>query len=380
MAAMNDSTRPDAAPQLGRRAFVLGMLPAALAAAQPRSPQHVLVYRQPGRFGGWPANHGIWSWGNEILVGFSAGYFKHREWMYHQNDPAKPEVPAFARSLDGGSTWTVREAPEQMLPRWGGKTGGPLDEPMEFTHPGFAWTMRFNDSNVGPTVYWYSLDKGSTWLGPFEFPALGLRGIPGRTNFLVFGRHDAMAFLTASKTNGREGRPFCARTRDGGMTWEFVSYLCPEPAGFAIMPAAVALRDGTLVATVRCREPGPAQRDWIDTYSSSDQGKTWTKLAPAAPDTGRGGNPASMLALPDGRIVVVYGYRNEPYSMRARLSSDGGRSWGDEIFLRRDGKAPDLGYPRSILRPDGAIVSLYYFNDDVHNERFIEAAIWRPGA
>ena len=38
--------------------------------------QHVMVYHQPGRFGGWPANHGIWSWGNEILVGFSAGLFQ----------------------------------------------------------------------------------------------------------------------------------------------------------------------------------------------------------------------------------------------------------------------------------------------------------------
>ena len=38
---------------------------------------NVLVYKEPGRFGGWPANHGIWSWGNEIVVGFSAAYFKH---------------------------------------------------------------------------------------------------------------------------------------------------------------------------------------------------------------------------------------------------------------------------------------------------------------
>src|SRR5213596_2064373 len=38
--------------------------------------KHIKVYYQPGRFGGWPANHGIWSWGDEILVGFSAGYHK----------------------------------------------------------------------------------------------------------------------------------------------------------------------------------------------------------------------------------------------------------------------------------------------------------------
>ncbi len=365
----------------GRRALLLGSLPAGLLAArQPGVLKHVLVYRQPGRFGGWPANHGLWSWGDEILVGFSAAYFKKREWMYHQADPEQPEVPAFARSLDGGETWSIREAPEQMLPRWGGKPGRPLDEPMEFTHPGFAWTLRFNNSNTGPTVYWYSLDKGHTWRGPFEFPSLGLPGIPGRTDYLVLGRRQAMVFLTAAKSNGREGRPFCARTRDGGRNWQFVSYLGPEPAGFAIMPAAVKLADGSLVAAVRRRETAPTpQRDWIDTYSSRDEGKTWRQLDPGAPDTGRGGNPASLLRLQDGRICLIYGYRSEPYSMRARLSTDSGRSWGSDIFLRRGGKAPDLGYPRSVVRRDGSIVSVYYFNDGVHNERFLEAVLWDPG-
>ncbi len=36
-------------------------------------PRHVMVYHRPGQFAGWPANHGIWCWGDEILVGFSAG-------------------------------------------------------------------------------------------------------------------------------------------------------------------------------------------------------------------------------------------------------------------------------------------------------------------
>jgi hypothetical protein len=33
-----------------------------------------------------------------------------------------------------------------------------------------------------------------------------------------------------------------------------------------------------------------------------------------------------------------------------------------------------------VVRPDGKIVTVYYFNDDVHNERFIEAVIWDPGS
>jgi hypothetical protein len=37
----------------------------------------VVVYREPDRFGEWPANNGIWVWGDEIVVGFMQGYFKN---------------------------------------------------------------------------------------------------------------------------------------------------------------------------------------------------------------------------------------------------------------------------------------------------------------
>ena len=36
--------------------------------------KHVIVYKEAGRFCGWPANYGTWSWGNEILVGFRFSY------------------------------------------------------------------------------------------------------------------------------------------------------------------------------------------------------------------------------------------------------------------------------------------------------------------
>ena len=36
--------------------------------------EHITLYREPGRYAGWPANYGIWAWGDEIVVGFAAGY------------------------------------------------------------------------------------------------------------------------------------------------------------------------------------------------------------------------------------------------------------------------------------------------------------------
>jgi hypothetical protein len=46
--------------------------------------------------------------------------------------------------------------------------------------------------------------------------------------------------------------------------------------------------------------------------------------------------------------------------------------------LRKDGAFWDVGYPRSVQRPDGKVVTVYYFADDRNKERFIGATIWEP--
>ena len=66
--------------------------------------QHVTIYRKPGRYAGWPANYGIWAWGDEIVVGFTLGYFEGGE-QFHTRDKSRPFLPMQARSLDGGLTW-----------------------------------------------------------------------------------------------------------------------------------------------------------------------------------------------------------------------------------------------------------------------------------
>ena len=67
MAAMMDRIRWMCCVVLS--ALVICM--AAHAKEKEATMKHVKVYYEPGRFGGWPANHGIWSWDSEILVGFS---------------------------------------------------------------------------------------------------------------------------------------------------------------------------------------------------------------------------------------------------------------------------------------------------------------------
>src|ERR1044071_66749 len=81
-----------------------------------RPPVSVTIYAEPGRYGGWPANHGIWSWGNEIVVGFTAAYFQWIGPDRHPYDRTKPEEPYLARSVDGGETWSIEPTPALVPP------------------------------------------------------------------------------------------------------------------------------------------------------------------------------------------------------------------------------------------------------------------------
>ncbi|HEY3395628.1 MAG TPA: hypothetical protein VGK58_23200 [Lacipirellulaceae bacterium] len=46
--------------------------------------------------------------------------------------------------------------------------------------------------------------------------------------------------------------------------------------------------------------------------------------------------------------------------------------------IRGNGGGRDLGYPRSVQRPDGKIVTVYYFHDEPKGDRYIAATIWEP--
>jgi CubicO group peptidase (beta-lactamase class C family) len=357
-------------------------------ARAPETVQHTLVYHRPGRFGGWPANHGIWSWGDEILVGFSAGYYKDLGPERHAIDREKPEAHLLARSRDGGKTWTIEDPSAQgaLIPAGRALHGvtppGLREQPwrdcpggIDFTHPDFALTVRMTDVNAGPSRFSYSTDRGKTWLGPFKLPLFGQPGIAARTDYLVNGKHDCTLFLTAAKTDGREGRPLCVRTTDGGRTWQFVGWIGGEPKGYAIMPATVRLHGPELLTAIRRRED---RKSWIETYRSPDDGKTWRPDAVPVPDTGEG-NPASLIRLADGRLCLSYGVRAAPYRLCTKLSGDGGKTWGPEIVLRADGGGRDLGYARSVQRGDGKVVIVYYFWDPKTGpERYIAATIWDP--
>jgi hypothetical protein len=140
------------------------------------------------------------------------------------------------------------------------------------------------------------------------------------------------------------------------------------------------MNDRTILTAIRCSARGaPPDRvpAWIDLYRSIDNGCTFHHLSRPVPDAGSAGNPPAMLRLQDGRVCLTWGSRSPPFGIRARLSRDGGETWGEVIHLRDDGGCPDLGYPRTVQRPDGTIVTVYYHNENADTERYIAATLWK---
>jgi hypothetical protein len=332
----------------------------------------LVIYREPGRFAGWPANHGIWSWGNEIVVGFRLGYYKESQTGGHAIDHEKPSVMRQARSLDGGLTWAI-EIPSFAKDCEESEPTDPTGA-LDFKDPDLAVKFR-------STKYYYSLDRCRMWSGPFRMPTFGREGLRARTDYLVEGRHELTAFLAASKEDGDQGQPLCVRTLDGGKTWELVGWIGGQPPlgtyGYAIMPSTVELRNGAYLSMIRRAGLFDGEkRGWLEAFLSPDRGRTWYMLA--RPRIENAGNPASMIVLKDGRIALTYGWRKPPYGIRAMISADDGRTWGEEIVLRHDGASWDLGYPRTVERPDGKCVTVYYFHDRQSPERYIGCTIWDP--
>ncbi len=369
--------------------------PPSLPPSSPQVIETVPVYAVDGRFGGWPANHGIWSWGDEIVVGFSAGYYKDLGPGLHAIDRHRPEEHLLARSLDRGHSWSIEDPSKQGVlvgtkgMRHGTVPPGAVEkEPTEcpggidFRHPDFAMTLRMANVDGGVSRFYYSTDRAHTWKGPFKLPLCGQTGIAARTDYLVNGKDACMVFVTASKRNGKEGRVVCLETTDGAKTWRFVSAIGPEPHGYAIMPATVRLSPTDILTTIRRREQDPEQAiddAWIDAFLSNDNGKSWSYRNRPAPDLGEG-NPPALIKLRDGRLCLTYGVRKSvPFRMEARLSRDGGKTWSEPFVLRNDGASRDLGYPRTVERPDGRVVTVYYFHDHSRVERTIQATIWDPG-
>jgi hypothetical protein len=354
------------------------------------SVSHQEVFRRKGAFAGWPANYGLYAWGDEILSVFAVGRVGPKGEI-HELDRETPFKPCQSRSLDGGVTWKLQtfhgsvpggaslSADEHLEIEL--KVRAQLDrvadlavlsEPIDFLDPEtIVMCARTGLGQDSMSWFYVSRSRGHRWDGPFAFNGLGIP-IAARTDIVALGQKEALFMLTTAKANGEEGRVFCARTLDGGRSFEFLGFVGDEPAGHRIMPSSVRLGDGTIVTATRCA--GRGGNGWIEVFNSRDEGRCWKEISVAVRNTGPGGNPPALTLLCDGRLALAYGSRNAPFGIRLRLSEDGGNSWNDEAMIRADGGTSDIGYPKAVLLGSGSLLVAYYFNDGSGQERYIASS------
>jgi sialidase-1 len=182
------------------------------------------------------------------------------------------------------------------------------------------------------------------------------------------------------------------RSDDGGDNWEYYSTLAYDPASIIDYeePAMVRLADGRLVSTMRTHVNPSGDAKNMVVVVSEDDGFSWS----SPKWTNIWGYPSEMIALQDGRYLMIYGYRRPPYGVRGCISEDG-VSWdARNEFVVREGGVPGtsevdrpgssrmspssgkygsgiidwanpgvyqhIGYPSAVQLADGTILASYH--------------------
>ncbi len=338
--------------------------------------QHVKVFGEPEVFAGWPFNNGLEQYGDgsELVVNFVRYRCQVRQrpdgsnayWSGMHPDSGR------RRSLDGGQTWQV----EGHLPWDRGKIGSTVATSGELLEDswkhGIVDTLPIDPANgdhglftgsgrvggVDRSFVCTTHDRGKSWNGPSFLPQNGVDFSHNRPSWLVRPDGAFLTFPTTAQKTGREGQVFTYISLDRGVTWAFLSVMAASDSYALIMPAAVNLPSGRILAAVRVHHYPEGL--WTELYDSNDGGRTWG-FAGRLNDHGA---PCDLMVLPDGRLLAIYGCRRPPFGIRARISEDvEGWRWGPELILRGDGASEDLGYPRGAVLPDGSVCTTYYFHE-----------------
>lgn len=285
------------------------------------------------------------------------------------------------RSEDNGETWS--EDPELILAHPFGGSQDPCliqlaDDSILCASYGWAlprtdaWKSWGKVPSAGDFTFMggylvRSLDGGHTWSDIIEPPVL-----PGNEAKNAFNE-PLTAYNRGSMYQGKSGRIFWAVAQqifddgerrtdnhlltsdDGGLTWDYRAPIAQDPEVVFNEASIYETPKGDLVTFIRTAK----FNDHTVVARSTDGGETFTWE-----DAGFQGHPHFPLQLPDGRVLLVYGYRHKPMGIRARVLNPECTDYKEskEIILREDGGGSDLGYPWATMMADGRVLVCYYFN------------------
>jgi len=238
--------------------------------------------------------------------------------------PERPKQMAFrdailrawvCRSRDGGRTW---------------------DQTKQFTPPEKGWTEYIP---FGPII----------------------PGVDGTLHTSCYGG-DFVDATQSYKTRGYRSWHFTSQ--DDGKTWQRGAVIGETHNETALMH----LGGKSWLAAARFKR--------MELYRSDDDGATWQGPQGVTENNEINGQ---LVRLQDRRLLLSYGNRiRDQFGVLAKFSRDEGRTWSAPVRLARSLES-DGGYPSSLQRPDGAIVTAYYAKRVENHERYhMGVAIWTP--
>jgi len=275
-------------------------------------------------------------------------------------------------SRDGGKTWS---APRTIV-------DGPWDDrnPALGQMPDGAivlayWECRcydekgnWNAALPGSAMFYVrSEDSGKTWSQrrPLNTGPIGSAGgspygrivllRDGTALMAIYGAPDP-AYTGPDRIAEPGDAAGILRSKDNGKTWGDFSLIA---AGGRNETALLPLEGSTLLAASRTDRGGV-----VEARLSPDGGRTWGPYisVTGGPNRSKMQHPADLVQLQSGHILMVYGNRVRPFGVGAVLSRDGGKTWDWEhrVMLGWTSGNTDTGYPSAVQLPDGTIVCLYY--------------------
>jgi len=345
---------------------------------------HAVVYRREDEFTGWPHVMGYWNFGDgELLQQVTTidTEYENPDAISHDNigrGSGGAMRQLAVRSFDYGRTWS--EPVANMLgtidPAMADATTMGDLRPLDFLDPD---TIISNSSTgfgtpEGRTLVRVSRDRGQSWSPDIAVPLDALHSLSGMNSALVRSDGTALIWLMEVDKSGWNRHPCVYALPPGNTDFHFLTFITrkQDPYGAAdgdysstfrygghrwFYPRGYQLPDGRMLCVLRSQRD-PRGIMWTEVYYSDDHGRTWDFLS----RVNDFGAPGSLVVKKDGRLVMVYGYRLLPAGIRAKVSEDGGRSWGPELIVRDDGGSWDLGYPNAWELDDGRIGAVYYFN------------------
>lgn len=276
-------------------------------------------------------------------------------------------------SLDGGRSWSFRGRPAPHDPGCNrmncsagiGPDGGLIVLASGWGNRGLPCDPRPHSPPAEPirTIVSRSSDRGRTWRKTGEFPdAPAGYSAHGPFGKIVTGPDGSLRGAIYARASDRKTRAVWMFRSTDGDTWGEKAMINPLGNETDILH----LGEGKWIASSRTDKV-------INLFRSEDDGRTWAFQEPL---TLPGMVTSHLLELRDGRLLLSFGNRcPNNFGVDARASEDRGRTWGTPIRLAHT-PLSDCGYPSTIQRPDGSLMTAFYTQLSGYYHYEMRVAFW----